>query len=454
MKTLMCFSFRILCLLGAITSLIVTPARASDYTMGGTFPVNQLPVALVTGDFNRDGRLDLAVANQGSADVSILLGNGDGTFQAASNYLAGDNPQAIAIGDFNRDGKLDLAVVNQTDPGTVSILLGNGDGTFQGGVSYGTGVDPSSVAISDFNADGKLDLAVGNGSDPISVSVLLGNGDGTFGTAVNYNTVANSLNPVSGPAVVCGYFDSDKKIDIAVADPVFSGKMSVLLGNGNGTFKTAVNYPTGRNPTSLRLGDFNGDGIMDAVTFNSASVGSASILLGNGNGTFQNGVGYNTGATLYIVGDSLAVTDYGHDGALDLAVIKDSGLAVLRGFGDGSFDSPDTYSVDPNAVALVAGDFNHDRKPDLAIANYSNPGSVSIMLNTSPGIDLAIVRSNNTAIVSWVYPSTGYILESRNSFSSGNWQPVPESQVTNDGFWQVQVNVTAQPRFFRLRQQP
>src|SRR5262249_28965896 len=140
---------------------------------------------VVVGDFNGDGKLDLAVANPNSANVSVLLGNGDGTFQSAVNYVIGAKPESIAVSDFNRDGKSDPAVANGVD---ISVVLGHGDGTFGSVVNYSAGVDPVSVAVGDFNGDGKTDLAVANyGSfDPSSataanssISVLMGNGDGT-----------------------------------------------------------------------------------------------------------------------------------------------------------------------------------------------------------------------------------------------------------------------------------
>src|SRR6266705_1027746 len=168
MKFWTCFSGYLVCLFGLMGPCVL-PTPAADYILGGSFAAGQFPIALATGDFNRDGRPDVAVANQGSGDVSILLCNGDGTFQAATNYPAGLNPPAIAVADFNHDGKLDLAVANQSNPGSVSILLGNGDGTFQAATNYPAGTDPSSIAIGDFNYDGILDLATGNATDPVSV---------------------------------------------------------------------------------------------------------------------------------------------------------------------------------------------------------------------------------------------------------------------------------------------
>src|SRR2546427_5557743 len=163
-----------------ITRPTSSVALSTSYVRAGSSPAS-----VVAGNFNGDGKLDLAVANAGSNNVSMLLGNGDGTFKPALNSgVLG--PGSLAVGDFNGDGKLDLAVTNAG----VSILLGNGDGAFRAPVTYATGNSPSSVAVGDFNRDGKVDLAVANSgasNGVASVSVLLGRGDGTFNPAVNYS---------------------------------------------------------------------------------------------------------------------------------------------------------------------------------------------------------------------------------------------------------------------------
>lgn len=159
-----------------LLSLVVTIAFTADvmalpYYEAPDYAVGSRPYGVVTGDFNLDGNLDLATANQFGGSVSVLLGNGDGTFQAAVAYSTGECPWGITTGDFNLDGRPDLATANYADD-SVSVLLGNGDGTFQGAVNYGAGNGPMSVASGDFNGNGIADLAVANRTDN-NVSILL-----------------------------------------------------------------------------------------------------------------------------------------------------------------------------------------------------------------------------------------------------------------------------------------
>jgi FG-GAP-like repeat len=175
---------------------------------------------VAVGDFNGDGKLDLAVANNGSNNVSVLLGNGDGTFQPALNFTVGSNPSSVAVADFNGDGKPDLAVANN-DGNNVSILLGNGTGTFQAAVSYGVESGPISMAVADFNGDGKLDLAVASDGNN-TVSILLGNGDGTLQPAALFAT-ENIL-----VSIAAGDFNRDGRLDLVGADEATSAA-SVLL---------------------------------------------------------------------------------------------------------------------------------------------------------------------------------------------------------------------------------
>jgi hypothetical protein len=229
------------------------------------------------GDFNGDGiRDDLAVANNGSNNVSVFLGNGDGTFQAPKTYAAGSHPASVAVGDFTGRGIQDLAVAN-AGATTVSVFLGNGDGTFQAARNVANGNAPITVAVADLTGDGITDLVTVSETSN-NVGVLLGNGDGTFQAARHF---AAGVNPF---AVAVGDFTGDGVPDLAVAN--LSGTTRVLLGNGDGTFQTPTfGYVTGFS-RGVAADDFHDDGRLDlAVTSggsNSVS-DSVSILANDGN---------------------------------------------------------------------------------------------------------------------------------------------------------------------------
>ena len=350
--------------------------------------------SVAVGDFNGDGNADLAVANYSAGTVTVLLGNGDGTFRAGVDYGAGSNPISVAIGDFNGDGKADLAVAN-SGYGTVSILLGNGDGTFHYVAGYWVALNPVSVACGDFNGDGKVDLAVANAGSNY-VNVLLGKGDGTFQIAVNY--AAGSW-PNS---VAVGDFNGDGKADLAVAD--WNGNnVSVLLGNGDGTFQTATAYAAGGNAGSVAVGDFNRDGKADLAVAN-YSGGNVSVLLGNGNGTFQAAVNYPAGADP----SAVAVGDFNGDGKLDLAVANAAGgnLSVLLGKGDGTFQAASNYSTGSNPQSVATGDFNGDGRADLAVANFLS-NNVSVLLGAAPRSPFDFDRDGHADVI-WEEPKVGW----------------------------------------------
>jgi len=233
------------------------------------------PDALAAGDFNGDGKLDLAVADY-IGGVSILLNTGQSFALEGRQWGDGPNPVALAAGDFNGDGKTDLAVVNSGND-TVSLLLGNGDGTFQSPINYAVGSGLSGAAAADLEGDGRDDLVVADSGDG-TVAVLRGQANGTFAAPVYYAVGAQPR------WVALGDLNGDGKPDIVVANSG-SNSVSVLLNNGDGTFQPAVNYAVGMFPRTVALGDLNQDGKLDIVTANQDS-NSLSCLLGHGDGTF------------------------------------------------------------------------------------------------------------------------------------------------------------------------
>ncbi|MGF7183657.1 FG-GAP-like repeat-containing protein [Tunturiibacter psychrotolerans] len=320
-----------------------------------SYSVGHQPNGVVTGDFNGDGIPDLVVANQNDNTISVLLGNGDGTFRQQTIWATAHTPEAITVGDFNGDGSADLAVAD-TNANCVSIFLGNGDGSFQSQVVYSVGLGPESIATGDFNNDGIADLVVANASD-VDVTVLLGNGDGTFQGGSTYPTGR------SPQSVVVGDFNSDGVVDLAVAN-ADDGTVSILFGHGDGTFAPQTTLATEVDPVSIATADLNNDGIVDLVVANRIS-NTVSILIGNGLGGFQNQVPVTTGAAP----DAVAVGDFNGDGNPDLAVCNqfDSSISVLLGNGDGTFLPRQSYSTKfSNGLSLVVGDFNGDGLTDLA----------------------------------------------------------------------------------------
>jgi hypothetical protein len=341
------------------------------------FPTTTFVNALVVDDFNEDGLPDVATSN-GADEVNILLGRGDGTFGEAQSYDGGTDPVEIAVGDFNGDGHLDLVTRNPADPYVkvlvpeegINVLLGNGDGTFQNSVSFDAGHNPSAVAIADFNSDGNQDIAVGNYDDKRgNVSVLFGNGDGTFAEPTGYTTALGAGSPVAGD------FNGDGNFDLAVT-AFIDQVVSVLLGNGDGTFQEHQDFAAGYLPTRLDLGDFNGDSKLDLVTAG-FELSVFHILLGNGDGTFQ----APTDTTTPQPPEHLAVDDLDGDGLVDLAVTADGELlSIFLGNGDGTFRMGMSYG---EAVEIDMGDFDRNGTIDLVstFSRYPDYGVIVIAGN-------------------------------------------------------------------------
>jgi len=340
--------------------------------------------AIAVADFDNDGSPDLALLNRSTNSVSILFGNGDGTFagRQADNTSVGAGPDAIATADLNGDGKPDLVVANAGDK-SISILINNGHGGFTVAGSYSTGNRPGGIAIADFNGDRNPDLAITNTGDN-TVSILLNHGDGTFSSPVTYDTGP-------GPAsIVAADFDGDGRPDLAIADseaPENSkgpGLITVLRNRGDGTFANRMDYPTDPHPTAVVAGDFNAGGKVDlAIGANLDVFGKVTILVGEGDGTFLQGADYSEGLGV----SSMLTADFNGDGKPDLAVVSmiNNTVFLMKGTGDGSFQVQGTYGPAGEPVAIAAGAFLKkgavDRGADLVVSNVGLP-AVSVFLNS------------------------------------------------------------------------
>ena len=314
----------------------------------------------------------MAVSNYGTVgypatgrSLSILLGNGDGTFTPAASPATGDAPYTIAVADFNGDGKVDLVVANQGSE-TLTVLLGHGDGTFTSAPDVALTMNPAAVATGDFNADGRADLAVA-GADG-SLSILLGVGDGTFSVGVRGQVRENPS------SLAIGDFNGDGKADLASSNG--DSTVSVLLGQGDGTFTAAPNLAVPGSTglfNMVQLADFNGDGKLDIAASSGAAANTSAIVtvfLGNGDGTFS--AGYSTAPDNQSTnGYSFGIGDFNGDGRPDL-VTGDASVTLFANNGDGTFTSgaaAEGATSGPDYVAIGVGDFNGDGVPDVALAN-------------------------------------------------------------------------------------
>lgn len=381
------------------------PGVSSENFPTTNYAVGKTPSAIVAANFDDSSSTtttDLAVANQADGTISILQGNGDGTFQTPSTVQlpAGFEPTALAAYDFNGDGHEDLVVTSTNasgQGGNVSILLGNGDGTFQPAISAATGNLPVSVAVANFHnglVGNNVDIAVANQTDN-SISIFQINSDGTFSTSSSSPALIQLPAGYKPAGLATGTFTNSGHIDFAVADEG-NDTVSVFLGNGDGTFQTRTDYATGNSPIFVATGDFNGDGITDLAVANNGAPTSTntgntvSILLGQpnindssvGNGTFAGGTirdfPAGNGPT------AIAVGDFNVDGTDDLAVTDetDNAVSVLLNLGSGLFGPNFELPVDQSPVAITSADFNGDGKIDVATANKDS-NDATVILNSS-----------------------------------------------------------------------
>ncbi|MGC2185394.1 MAG: FG-GAP-like repeat-containing protein [Terriglobales bacterium] len=389
-----------------ITLSLPYNSRAVDFAPGAPYPVGTSPSAIVVGDFNGDGKSDLAVANFGGSNVSVLVNKGDGTFLAAVTSSAGTAPQAMVAGDFNGDSKLDLVLINQGNPpsgagGAVSLLSGNNDGTFQAPVQIEANQFPASVAVADLNADGKPDLILGDAARG-TLTILLGKGDGTFQKPATM-TLASSG---SVAALAVGDFNADKKVDIVAA--ISSGPVFILLGNGDGSFRAPAQIATDTTSPHLLVGDFNGDGKLDLVLREETprppncrrapcfGLDRIFIFNGNSDGTFN--AGTSTLLQINASTGNLATGDFNADGKPDLIEPRfESGLLFL-GRNNGTFLAVPPLWTGLGAF-LGAADLNGDNLSDLAVTDTNN--NVVVFLNTSPtsGADLSVTEPATQNVV-------------------------------------------------------
>jgi hypothetical protein len=352
----------------------------------GTFSVmipystgsNSGPTWVIVGDFNNDGRLDLAAANSGADNIGVLFGNGDGTFSNQTTFPigSGSEPYSLAIGNFNNDNQLDIAVAN-SGTNSFSVLLGCVNGTFFSPLNYfiADGSQPSSIAVGDFNNDNRLDIIVAN-SGIDNVGVFLGCVSESFLSAPAYSTGLFSQ-PTS---IAVGDFDNDTRLDVVVANNGTDNIM-ILFGSGYGTFVSDTSYSTGNDsyPCWVAVGDFNNDSRLDIVVANSGT-NNVGIFLSNGIGTFSNQTTYSTGLDSQPY--SVAVLDFDNDTRLDIAVASygSNSVGVLFGYGNGNFTSELMFSTgfDSHPFAVVVGDVNNDNLTDI-IATNDGYGNIDIL---------------------------------------------------------------------------
>ncbi len=378
------------------------------------YSVGTNPTAVVTADFNRDGKPDLAVVNNSSNNISLLLGKGDGTFSAANNFDAGSGPNSLAVGDFDGDGQLDLAVLvppasDGSSPGEVRILLGNGDGTFQAPRVAPLGNQETALAVADVNGDKKADLLVSlpDGTGVVEVGVRLGNGDGTF--QASKTVVTNQQN-----ILAIADFNGDGKLDLAIA---VSGATQILLGQGDGTFSPSgiASLTGGYNANSAWTVDLNNDGKLDLVIsstlidfgcriFSCDTSQNVSLFLGRGDGTFGSEQIFATGSAggsifhkfSNLVTD-IASGDFNGDGNLDIAgrggIAAPKALVFYLGNGRGILTALD--ATDPGGFVLAA-DLNGDQLTDLIQLDSTN-NSVGVLLNSTPAFSMKAAHSALTA---------------------------------------------------------
>lgn len=359
------------------------------------YAVNTGPCSIIAADLNGDGHLDLATTCNGdfmtgAQNVSVLINNGNGTFEPHREYPTDYGPSDIAAGDLNGDGDLDLVTANPVLLGdnTVSVLLNNGDGTFAAHVEYESDTVPQAVALADIDKDGDNDIICANNMG-FSLSVLLNNGDGTFAPRKDYDNEYLSVD------VAVADFDKDGYYDVATINNNWlddNQTLSVFLNVGNGSLEPYDSYTTGDSPQNLVTGDFDEDGFTD-IAVSRSSGSSVDIFLNNGDGTFAERSPTDIGHGA----DDMYAMDIDADGHLDLVTIYVSGyistkVGIAYGWGNASFGDAQSYTTASGSSSVIAADLDKDDKMDIAVANggdmFGAKASVSVLIQTQADVQI------------------------------------------------------------------
>jgi putative cell wall-binding protein len=346
-----------------------------EEVVGSSFAVGGFsPNGLTTGLFNADTFPDLVTANASSNDVSILLGNGDGTFGAPATFAAGSGPEAVRSGDFDGDSDADLLVA-AWGSNQVAILLGNGAGSFGAPSTIAVGLRPTDIRLGFFDADAVLDAVVAN-TNSNTISILLGNGSGSFVPAAPA-TYATGSGPTSAQLVD---FSEDGKPDIVVSN-VNSNNVSFFRGIGDGTFEPLAAVPAGLGPFAVDMIDLDNNGELDLITGDTDG-STISVMLNSGSLTFAAPVTYSDSTDTW----SMFADDINTDGLADVVSTSQNGnvVSVYIGDGTGELYGGKSYEAGDGEVGTASGDFNQDGDIDFAIGN-SFDDTISIFLGDGAG---------------------------------------------------------------------